>query len=64
MSDKTKLIEMGMIISRVHELMAEGKESKIRGWKMSDVVNTIEKEQGSTQSMIAFQYIIDNYGVQ
>ena len=64
MSSKIKALEAETIINRVHELMAEGKESKTRGWKMSDIVNTIEKEQGSTQSMIAFQYIIDNYGVQ
>ena len=62
MSNKIKSVESQMVIDRVHELMAEGKASKIRGWVMSNIVNTIDEEMGPAQSVIAAQYILGNYG--
>ena len=62
MSNKIKALEDDLVMERVHELMAEGKASATGGWQLSDIVNTIGEEFGAAQSVLAFQYIVDNYG--
>lgn len=62
MSDKIKALEDELVIERVHKLMAEGKASSAKGWQLSDIVTTIGQEYGPTQSMLAFQYVVDSYG--
>lgn len=62
MSDKIKALEDELVIERVHELMAEGKAASVKGWQLSDIVTTIGQEYGPTQSMLAFQYVVDSYG--
>tara|TARA_R100000306_G_C4363167_1_gene136328 strand:+ start:948 stop:1139 length:192 start_codon:yes stop_codon:yes gene_type:complete len=62
MSDKLKSLEDELVIKRVHELMAEGKAAAGKGWQLSNIVATIGQEYGLTQSVLAFQYVVDSYG--
>jgi hypothetical protein len=62
MSNKIKALEDNLVVERVHELMAEGKASSTKGWRLSDIVNTIGEEFGAAQSVLAFQYVVDSYG--
>ena len=63
MSDKIKTLDSEMVITRVHELMAEGKASSAKSWALVKIVGTIEEEFSTEHSTVAFQYLIDNYGV-
>ncbi len=63
MSDKIKAVDSEMVIARVHELMAEGKASSAKAWTPVKIVDTIEEEFGTEPATVAFQYLVDNYGV-
>ena len=61
MSDKIKAVDSEMVIARVHELMAEGKASSSKSWTLVKIVDTIKEEFSTEHSVVAFQYIVDNY---
>jgi len=57
MSDKLKSIDYQMMVNRVHELMAKGKESRRAGWVMSEIVEKIGTEFGQDYEESCRQYI-------
>jgi len=57
MSDKLKSIDYQMMVNRVHELMAKGKESRRAGWVMSEIVEKIGTEFGQDYKESCRQYI-------
>ena len=63
MSGKIKAVENAMVIARVHELMAEGEASSAKSWALVKIVGAIEEEFSTEHSTVAFQYLVDNYGV-
>jgi len=46
-----------MMVNRVHELMAKGKESRRAGWVMSEIVEKIGTEFGQDYKESCRQYI-------
>jgi hypothetical protein len=52
-----------MIEKIVEDLMDKGTKSKLKGWSMKDIVQTIEDKYGSEMSKEAKEYILKNYGV-
>ena len=52
-----------MIEKIVEDLMTKGTLSKLKGWSMKDIVQTVEDKYGSEMSKKAKEYILNNYSV-
>ena len=49
------------LIQHIHDLMKKGKDSRIKGWVMQDILENVYNNWGLAARNFAYKYITENY---